>query len=384
VSAAVSWQDRRAAAVCDSLRSEAETVRAVTGLELDPYFSAPKMAWLRERVGAGPVITTTDSFLLHRLCGAYVTDAATASRTLLYDLEANGWSETMCGLFGVEETALPEIVPNTAIVGTTSEFGCSLPVVGTAVDQQAALFAEGCFERGDAKCTYGTGAFLLATVGTAPVRSRYGLAASVAWRSGEQTTYCLDGQVYSAGTAVDWLVRMGLVSSAQELDRLARSAPVGGVIFVPALSGLAAPYWAPQARAVLAGIGLETGAPTTVAAVLDGIACNVAALAEAVASDLDSPLRRLRADGGLTRSAFLMQRQADLLQLPVEVYATPHATALGVAALARLGLGEARDAGEAVRAWSPARTYKPSWSPADAAAHLERWRTAADSAAAIR
>jgi glycerol kinase len=384
VSPAISWQDRRAAGICESLREHAEDVRASTGLELDPYFSAPKMAWLRERVGRGPVITTTDTFLLHRLCGAYVTDAATASRTLLYDLGRGEWSPALCDLFAVDRSSLPEIVANTDVVGSTRLFGPRVPVVGIAVDQQAALFAEGCLEAGDAKCTYGTGAFLLATVGETPVRSSHRLATSVAWRIGGRTTYCLDGQVYSAGTAISWLERIGLTPSADALDRLAGEAVCDGELFVPALSGLAAPFWVPEARALLAGVSLRTTAASTVAAVLDGIASNVSVLGEAIAGDLGAPLRRLRADGGLARSTFLMQRQAELLQAPVEVYATPHATALGVAALARLGLGEASDERDAVSSLAPAAVYRPSGPAADAAAHLRRWRIAAESAAAIR
>jgi len=379
-SPAISWQDRRSAGICARLAGHGPEIRQVTGLELDPYFSAPKMAWLREQAGTGGVITTTDTWLLHRLTGAFVTDAATASRTLLLDLDTVSWSERMCSLFGVDPAGLPEIVDNDATVGTTTELGSELPVAGIAVDQQAALLAEACLQPAQAKCTFGTGAFLLATVGGRPVRSRAGLVSCVAWRLGGVATYCLDGQVYTAGSAIDWLVRLGIVAAPAELDPLASAAALSEEAFVPAFTGLAAPYWAPAARASLTGLSLASDRRTVVRAVLEGIAANVAVLAQAVADDLGGPLRRLRADGGLTGSRVLMQAQADLLQAPVDVYATPHATALGVAALARLALGEAATAADAVAAWAPGVTYWPACGAQEAAGRLGRWRRAAEAA----
>jgi glycerol kinase len=381
-SPAISWQDRRSAGICARLAGHGPEIRRVTGLELDPYFSAPKMVWLREQAGAEGVITTTDTWLLSRLAGAFATDAATASRTLLLDLDTVTWSERMCALFRIDPASLPEILDNDATVGSTAEFGGELPVAGIAVDQQAALLAEGCLGPAQAKCTFGTGAFLLATVGEHPVRSRAGLVSCVAWRLGGASTYCLDGQVYTAGTAIDWLARMGIVASPSELDPLAGPAILSGEAFVPAFTGLAAPYWAPAARASLTGLSLASDRGTVVRAVLEGIAANVAVLAQATADDLGAPLRRLRADGGLTRSRVLMQAQADLLQKPVDVYATPHATALGVAALARLALGDAATVAEAVAAWAPATTYWPACGPEEAADRLSRWRRAV--AAALR
>lgn len=382
VSAAIGWQDRRAASVTDGLASHRDEVRSLSGLELDPYFSAPKMAWLRPQVPSDAVITTTDTWLLHRLAGSYVTDAATASRTLLLDLDAGVWSEDLCALFGVDASRLPTIVGNTNRVGSTRAFGGDVPVIGAAVDQQAALFAEGCFHRGQAKCTYGTGAFLLTTLGGSAPRSRAGLVTCVAWRIGDATTYCLDGQVYTAGSALDWLASLGIVGSPAEVDSLVRRAsPVPGrrsEVFVPALSGLAAPYWAPEARAAWSGLSLETDRAGLVRAVLEGIAANVTVLARAEEADLGAPIQRLRADGGLVRSTVLMQMQADLLQVPVDVYATPHATALGVAALARVGLGDAATLEEAVSAWRPATSYEPMCSAGEAEHRLARWRQTAD------
>jgi len=387
LSAAIGWQDRRAAGVTDALAAHRDHVRAASGLELDPYFSAPKMTWLRPQVPDDAVITTTDTWLLHRLTGRYVTDAATASRTLLLDLDAGTWSEELCRLFGVDVASLPSIVGNTSPIGSTRAFGADLPVVGTAVDQQAALFAEACFERGQAKCTYGTGAFLLASLGASARRSAAGLATCIAWRINDATTFCVDGQVYTAGSAVSWLVSLGMIESAAALDAVVqaggRGSPVGGgtEVFVPALTGLAAPYWAPTARAAWSGLSLDTDRAAMIRAVLEGIAAHVAVLGRAVAADLGGPIERLGADGGLVRSRTLMQAQADLLQAPVDVYATPHATALGVAALARLGLGEAATPADAVSAWRPAATYEPACTAAEAERRLARWQHAADSVA---
>ncbi|MGC8470974.1 MAG: FGGY family carbohydrate kinase [Acidimicrobiales bacterium] len=389
LSPAIGWQDRRAASITDALASEREAARALSGLELDPYFSAPKMAWLRPQVPEDAVITTTDTWLIHRLTGSYVTDAATASRTLLLDLDKGEWSEELCAFFGVDMSALPRIVGNTDVVGRTRAFGSELPVVGTAVDQQAALFAEACFEPGQAKCTYGTGAFLLTNLGISSPRSKAGLATCVAWRIGDATTYCLDGQVYTAGSAVSWLVSAGILASAADVDGLVMGArqassprtPYRPEIFVPALSGLAAPYWAPQARGGWVGLGLDTDRAALVQAVIEGIAANVTHLARVGMHDVGFPIARLRADGGLVRSAALMQAQADLLQVPVDVYSTPHATALGVAALARIGLGHAATPRDAVSAWTPSVTYEPGCSAGEAEHRMARWLQAADAVA---
>ena len=257
---------------------------------------------------------------------------------------------------------------------------------GLAVDQQAALFAEHCLAPGEAKCTYGTGAFLLTTVGTEPRRSANGLVGCVAWQlrvpdapGRRTTTYCLDGQVYTVGAAVHWLTELGLVTGATDLDALGSTAPgTGGATFVPGLAGLGAPFWKPHARGAFTGLSLATTRAELVRAVVDGIAAQVAWLARAAGDDLGAPLTRLRVDGGLTRSQLLMQTQADLLQSPVEVYASQDATALGVAALARLATGAAATPSEAVGEWVPAATYEPSVSADEAESRLAAWRAAAE------
>jgi glycerol kinase len=381
LSSALSWQDRRAASVCERLAGRADELAALTGLPLDPYFAAPKITWLREHLTGDGVATTTDAWLVARLTGAFVTDAATASRTLLLDLDRVDWAPAACEAFGVRDEELPAVVDCAGPVGETTAFGPgpALPLAGLAVDQQAALFAEACLRAGEAKCTYGTGAFLLATVGGAARRSGNGLVGCVAWRLGGETTYCLDGQVYTVGSAVGWLREVGLVAEAADLDRVGGLAvDGGGVTFVPGLAGLGAPFWAPNARGAFTGLSLATSRAQLVRAVVEGIAAQVAWLARAVGDDLGKPLERLRVDGGLTRSGLLMQVQADLLQAPVEVYPSPNATALGVAALARLGAGDAAGPAEATAGWTPAATYEPRVGAAEAEERLRRWRAAAE------
>lgn len=378
---ALSWQDRRAVVVTRELADLGERLTELTGLPLDPYFAAPKMSWLRRNEGPEGVVTTVDAWLNQRLTGAFVTDAATASRTLLLDLASTSWSAEACAAFGLDPQRQPRIVDCAERVGETSAFGPTLALTGLAVDQQAALLAQSCFSAGEAKCTYGTGAFILANAGQRPPRSRSGLAACVAWRLQGETTYCLDGQVHSAGSAAAWLTRVGLIGDVAELDRA--EGEDRGVVFVPGLAGLGAPFWAPAARGAWLGLSLATGRGDLVLALVWGIAAQVTCLAAAIAQDTGVPLRRLRVDGGLTRSARLMQAQADLLQVPVECYPSPDATARGVAALARLGAGGASTAEEAVAGWSPDAVYEPRMPAQEAHERLERWRAAADAVARV-
>lgn len=373
---AIVWQDRRAETVCAPLAGSADVVARRTGLVLDPYFSAPKMAWLRANLTRDGVVTTTDTWLVHRLCGAFVTDASTASRSLLTALDRAAWDDELLALFGLTDEALPEIVDSDQIVGTTEVFGPAIPVTGLIVDQQAALLAESCLEPGAAKCTFGTGAFLLAQLGPTPALSSTGLTTSVAWRLRDQTSYCVDGQVYTAASAVRWAIDLGLVPAADQLDAVASDSS-DGVLCVPALAGLAAPFWDSGATASFTGMTLASGRGHLVRALLEGIAAQIAALAALVATDLGQPLTRLRVDGGLTRSAVLMQAQADLGQIPVDVYPSLHATALGAAACARMALDGTLSPTDAVGVWTPDRTYEPRWSPDRAADHLSRWHAAA-------
>ncbi|MFF9898072.1 FGGY family carbohydrate kinase [Streptomyces longispororuber] len=372
---ALVWQDRRAEPVCAELAAHAQELRDLTGLPLDPYFAAPKMTWIRRHLTRRGVVTTSDAWLVHRLTGAFVTDAATAGRTQLLDLDAVAWSERALALFGLDGEELPRVVDAAGPVGTTRDFGAEVPLTGLLVDQQAALLAQDVTEPGGAKCTYGTGAFLLAQTGERPRRGDSGLVACVAWRLAGRTSYCLDGQVYTAASAVRWLTDLGVIGGAHDLDRVGSGVPdTGGVTFVPALAGLAAPWWRGDLRGSLTGLGLDTGPGHVVRALCEGIAAQVAELADAAAADLGAPLRALRVDGGLTRSVLLMQTQADLLQRPVEVSALPDVTALGVGAVARLGLDPRLGLADAVPAWEPAAVYEPRIGPDEAATRRAAFR----------
>jgi glycerol kinase len=372
---AIVWQDRRAESLCAALSEHADVFAAETGLVLDPYFSAPKMAWLRRNVESGGVVTTSDSWLLHQLTGEFVTDATTASRSLAVSLGAAEWNRELLGLFGLDDERMPHIVANDVVIGSTAAFGSELPVGGVIVDQQAALLAEACFEAGMAKCTFGTGAFLLANIGAAAVRSSSGLTTSVAWRVAGEDTYCVDGQVYTAASAVRWLTSLGIISGAEELDVVA-AADSNGVLCVPALAGLAAPWWQSRATATISGMTLATGREHVVLALLQGIAAQLAELAAAIQADATSTateLNRLRADGGLTQSKVLMQAVADILQVPVDVYPSAHATALGAAALADLSLNPGKGLRGVVPPWAPASTYEPRWTTTRAAEFRSAW-----------
>ncbi|MFN8147042.1 MAG: FGGY family carbohydrate kinase [Candidatus Nanopelagicales bacterium] len=372
---ALVWQDSRAQGLCDELADHRDRVAALSGLVLDPYFSAPKMAWVRRNLTRDGVVTTTDSWLLHALTGELVTDVTTASRSLVLDLDEVHWSPELLGVFGLADEELPRLVACDETIGTTSAFGGDVPVIGLLVDQQAALLAQDCRSAGETKSTYGTGAFLLAHTGSRAPRSGSGLTTSVASRLRGSTTYCLDGQVYTAASAVRWLVDLGLLGRPDEVDAAAEGAG-DDLLFVPALAGLAAPWWRSDATATFAGLTLSTSRADLVAAVLRGVAATVVDLLEVVASDLGAPVTRLRVDGGLTRSRTLMQAQADLAQVPVDVYPYADATALGAAAAAVVGLDPAREVGDVVGGWTPVATYEPQWSPDRAAEHLGRWRDA--------
>ncbi|WP_293780805.1 FGGY family carbohydrate kinase [uncultured Aeromicrobium sp.] len=374
---ALSWQDRRAESVCGALADHAEEIRARTALQLDPYFSAPKMAWLRRNLTREGVVTTTDTWLVHQLTGEFVTDTSTASRSLLLDIDEIGWDERLLELFGLGDERLPRLVASDEIVGSTTAFGGDVPVTGLIVDQQAALLAEGCLDRGTAKCTYGTGAFLLVNLGDRAARFDNGLTTSVAWTLRGRTSYCADGQVYTAASAVRWMCELGLIDSAADLDVVAADSS-DGVLCAPSFAGLAAPWWRPDAGAFLTGMTLSTGRPQIVRAVLEGISAQVAELAALTDGELGAPLMRLRVDGGLTRSRVLMQSQADLLQTPIDVYGSEHATALGAAAAARLALDPGLETAEAPLPWTPARTFTPEWTASESVRFRAQWRAAVD------
>lgn len=373
----VVWQDSRAESVCGPLADHSGMIADRTGLVLNPYFSAPKLTWLRRNVTSEGVISTSDSWLLHTLTGQFVTDASTAGRSLVTSLETGRYDEELLDLFGLGEEEMPRIVANDDIIGTTTRFGREVPVGGLVVDQQSALLAERCLEPGDAKCTFGTGAFFLTNSGNTARRSQSGLVSCVAWQVDDMITYCSDGQVYTAASAIRWLQDIRLIDGPTDVDLLATD-DAGGVICVPALAGLAAPWWDSSASAVLRGMTLGTTREHLVTAVVQGLAAQVGELADLVAADLGQPLTRLRVDGGLTRSHRFMQAVADLTQLPIDVYPSAHATPLGAVALMRKALSPSLSLAEAVVEWEPATSYEPRWSTDRTATFRARWRATVD------
>ncbi|MEV4837188.1 glycerol kinase [Nonomuraea sp. NPDC049486] len=384
---AIVWQDRRSAAVCEELRESGaeDRVRKVTGLRLDPYFSATKLTWLRrhdpatwEGVRSGRLaIGTVDSYLLARLTGGrlHVTDVSNASRTLLLDLAAATWSAEMADLFGVPAAALPELVPSSAVLGETSPeafLGLRLPIAGVAGDQQAALFGQAGFTAGASKCTYGTGSFLLVNTGDQPASPDSGLLSTVAWRLGDgPVQYALEGSVFVTGAAVQWLRDgLGLLGATADSERLAASVPdSGGAVFVPALTGLGTPHWDPYARGALLGVSRGTTAAHVARAVLDGIAFQIRDVVDASGVDIT----RLAVDGGAAANDLLCQIQADRLGRPVVRPAGTETTGLGAAFLAGLATGVWAGPDELARAWRVAREFTPRPSPES---ELRRWRRA--------
>src|SRR5690606_32233740 len=259
----------------------------------------------------------------------------------------------------------------------TSVFGGDVPVGGLIVDQQAALFAEGCLERGQGKCTYGTGAFILVNMGDTAPRFDNGLTTSVAWQLRGRTMYCSDGQVYTAASAVRWMQELGVITDASEMDDIAAD-DTGGVICAPSFAGLAAPWWKPEAGAFIVGMKLSTGKGEIVRAVLDGIACQIAELSDLTLAELGTPLTSLRVDGGLTKSVTLMQSQADMLQAPIETYPSAHATALGTAACMRLALDPSLTVEQGPYDWEVEASYTPRRDADDVAAYRAAWRNAVE------
>ncbi len=383
LSPVIARHDQRSAAVCAQLTDAgygADLMR-ITGLPLDPQFAGPKLAWLRGRLGPGGVFTTVDSWLLHQLSGAFVTDTSTASQTMLLDLDRLQWSAEAARWFGLRADDLPVIVESASPIGITRAFGTAtpIPITGLSAGPPAALLAHGCLQAGQSTCRYGTGATLLVNAGPGAKRSTAGLAASVAWRIAGTASYGLDGQVYPVGDAMRWLHEIGLIGDTADLDSLRGSVPdTGGVIAVPALAGLGAPYWRPAATGLLTGLRLSSTRGHLIRAVVEGIAAQLALLAGAAARDLDARLTTLRVDGPLTRSKLFMQEQADLLQIPLEVSAEPNATALGVAALARIGIGHAKTPADAVGEWEPEERFEPRIRHDQAAQRLELWRRTAE------
>jgi glycerol kinase len=394
---AIVWQDRRTTETCAALKAAGHEprVREKTGLVIDPYFSATKVRWLldnargvREKAEAGELaFGTIDSFLVWRLTGgaAHVTDVSNASRTLLMDLRTREWDRELLDLFGVPRSLLPEIRPSSEVYGTTRGVKVlpdGIPVAGMAGDQQAALFGQACFDPGEAKCTYGTGAFLLQNVGREPIASSRGLLTTVAWSAGGEVSYALEGSSFIAGAAVQWLRDgLGIIKKAADVEPLAREArDIGDLVFVPALAGLGAPHWRPESRGVIRGIDRGTTAAHLARATLEGIAFLIFDLAEAMRAEAGKPMPVFKVDGGASQNDLLMQFQADLLDVPVERPRMIETTALGAAFLAGLATGVWKDREEIRRAWKVGKRFEPKMKPTEREAHLAKWRRAVEAA----
>jgi len=353
---AIVWQDRRTADLCSQLKADGheDAVRARTGLVIDPYFSGTKLAWIldhvpgaRARAEAGELaFGTIDTWLLWKLTGGRVhaTDVTNAGRTLLFDIHQLDWSDDQLDLLNVPRAVLPDVLPSSGHFGDTDPdvLGRSIPITGIAGDQHAALFGQRCTQPGMAKNTYGTGCFLLYQTGTEAVASSNGLLTTLAWQlEGEPAQYALEGAVFVAGAAVQWLRdELAIIESAEDVEALAASVPDSdGVVVVPAFTGLGAPHWDPYARGTILGITRGTSAAHIARATLDGVAHQSADLLEAMTADAGQPLAELRVDGGMTQNGLLMQTQADLLGVTVVRPEIAETTALGAAFLAGLGAG---------------------------------------------
>ena len=355
---AIVWQDRRTTGVLKDLESHPSysKVQALTGLPLDPYFSAAKLRWIAlnepeiwsEVKTGNTVVGTIDSYVIARASnGTHITDASNASRTQLYDIHSGTWSAELLELFDIPLDALPTIVDSSGVVAQTNPeafFGLTIPIAGIAGDQQAALFGQTQFDIGGAKCTYGTGAFILQNTGTNPVVQTNGLITTVAWQLNGVRTYASEGSVFVAGAAVQWLRdELQLFSSSDEIESLARSVPdSAGVVFVPALTGLGAPYWKPDARGSLLGLTRGTSKAHIARATLEALAFQVRDIFEAM-EETGIKLAKLRVDGGASENNLLLQIQADQLGVTIERPVNVDSTALGAAYLAGLGIGIWKD-----------------------------------------
>ncbi len=391
---AIVWQDRRTASACDALRAAGHEprFRARTGLVLDAYFSGTKLAWLldnvpgaRARAERGELaFGTVDSWLTWKLSGgsAHVTDVSNASRTLLFNIHTLDWDEELLALLRVPRSVLPQVASSSEAVATTRVPGlpAGTPIAGMAGDQQAALFGQACHSPGLAKNTYGTGCFLLMNTGQEVPDSANQLLSTVAWRRSGHTHYALEGSVFIAGAAVQWLRDgLGIIGSAAEVEALAASVPdTGDVRFVPALTGLGAPHWDPHARGTIVGITRGTTRAHLARAALEAIAFQSAELLDAMQKDAATPLAELRVDGGASANGLLMQFQADILGVPVVRPKVTETTALGAAYLAGLATGVWRDEAEIASLWAKDRVFEPRMSRDEAASRMTRWHRAVE------
>ncbi len=394
VANAIVWQSRITAPICERMKADGlePLVRKKTGLVLDAYFSGTKIKYLldadpalRRRAEVGDILFgTVDTFLIWRLTGGrcHVTDVSNASRTLLLNLETLDWDDDLLRLFDVPRAMLPQVRSSSEVYGATTDewLGRKIPISGCAGDQQAATFGQACFEVGSAKNTYGTGCFLLLNTGERPVASNNGLLTTVGWRIGERTTYCLEGSVFIAGAAIQWLRDgLGLIRRSEEIEALAASVPdSGGVVFVPALVGLGAPYWDPYARGAVFGLSRGTTAGHLARAAVEAMAFQSYDLLRAMEQDSGAPLKQLKVDGGASINDSLLQFQADLLGVPVLRPVVRETTALGAAYLAGLAVGYWNDLSDVQKNWALDREFVPRAAAGERDARYRQWQRAVE------
>lgn len=389
---AIVWQDRRTADYCDKLKAEGliDTIREKTGLIIDAYFSGTKIKWIldnvpgaRQRAEQGKLrFGNVDSWLVWRLTRGevHVTDVTNASRTMLFNINTLKWDADLLKLLDIPISMLPEVKSSSEVYGHTKTtiFAHEVPISGIAGDQQAALFGQMCIEPGAIKNTYGTGCFVMLNTGEKPVKSENNLLTTIAWKIGDKINYALEGSIYVGGSVVQWL-RDGLccIKSSSEIEELAASVPdSGGVFFVPALTGLAAPYWDQHARGTIIGITRGTTTAHIARAALDGIAFQTYDIARAMAKDMGAPLTELKVDGGASRNNLLMQYQANLLGIKVVRPKITETTALGAAYLAGLAVGFWKDLDEIKQQWQVERTFEPVPDNEEIAAAKQGWTDA--------
>ncbi|MBF1411085.1 MAG: glycerol kinase GlpK [Prevotella histicola] len=372
---AIVWQDRRTSEYCDELKAQGltEKIHEKTGLIIDAYFSGTKIKWIldnvpgaRKRAEMGKLrFGNVDSWLVWRLTRGeiHVTDVTNASRTMLFNIKDLKWDEELLKLLDIPMSMMPEVKSSSEIYGHTKTtiFAHEVPISGIAGDQQAALFGQMCIEPGSIKNTYGTGCFVMLNTGSKPVLSKNNLLTTIAWKIGNKITYALEGSIYVGGSVVQWLRDgLGFITSSSEIEDLASTVPdSGGVYFVPALTGLAAPYWDQYARGTIIGITRGTTRAHIARAALDGIAFQTYDIAQAMAKDMDAPLMELKVDGGASRNNLLMQHQADLLGITVVRPKITETTALGAAYLAGLAVGFWNNIDEIKNQWQVERTFEP-------------------------
>ena len=389
---AIVWQDRRTAEFCDKLKAQGlvDKIREKTGLIVDAYFSGTKIKWIldnvpgaRERAEKGKLrFGNIDTWLVWRLTRGtvHVTDVTNASRTMLFNINDLKWDEDLLKLLDIPASMMPEVKSSSEVYGHTKTtiFAHEVPIAGIAGDQQAALFGQMCIEPGAIKNTYGTGCFVMLNTGDKPVLSKNNLLTTVAWKIGDKVNYALEGSIYVGGSVVQWLRDgLGIIKSSSEVEELASTVPdAGGVCFVPALTGLAAPYWDPYARGTITGITRGTTAAHIARAALDGIAFQTYDIAQAMSRDLNAPLTELKVDGGASRNNLLMQYQSNLLGIKVVRPKITETTALGAAYLAGLAVGFWKDIDEVKKQWQGERTFEPAAASTEIEDAKKAWKDA--------